>query len=294
MSSVSDGVLPATDAGGDLWLIEPRQHGVADRVRELWRYRYLWWYFAADALKAMYRRTKLGWVWLVIRVTAPVGVSALLFGGVLGVASNGPPYFLFFACGVTTWMLFERSLLVVTRSLEQHRKLITKVYFPRLILPLSAVAPGLLYLAILLLVIVGTVIYYRRQDGVWYITFRPELLASVAAILLTLVFTVSVGLWTSVLQARYPDVRQGIRYFMPFWMYFTPIIYPLTIIPEQWRWVLALNPMAAIVELFKWGTLGYGQLNMAYIATSMVMIALTLVSGTWFFNREEAASIDKL
>lgn len=293
MSSAPDST-PAISASTDLWLIEPQQHGVLDRVRELWRYRYLWWYFAAEALKAMYRRTKLGWIWLVIRVTAPVGVSALLFGGLLGVESNGPPYFLFFACGMTTWILFERSLLVVTRSLERNRKLITKVYFPRLILPLSSVAPGLLYLAILLIVICLTVVFHWRREGVWYITLRPELMASLAAILLTLVFTVSVGLWTSVLQARYPDVRQGIRYFMPFWMYFTPIIYPVTIIPAQWRWLMAFNPMATIVEVFKWGTLGFGQLHPTSIAISLGMILLTMVSGIWFFNREESTSIDKL
>jgi len=294
MSSVPDRALSVPDAGGELWLIEPRQHGVVDRIRELWHYRYLWWYFAADALKAMYRRTKLGWLWLVFRVTAPVGISALIFGGLLGVASNGPPYFLFFACGMTTWILFERSLLVVTRSLERNRKLVTKVYFPRMILPLSGVAPGLLYLFILLLVIVGTVVYHRRQEGIWYITLRPELLVAVLSIVFTLLFTVSVGLWTSVLQARYPDVRQGIRYLMPFWMYFTPIIYPVTLIPEPWRWVMALNPMATIVEAFKWGTLGYGHLHATSIAISLGMILLTMISGIWFFNREEGSSIDKL
>ena len=294
MSSAPEPLSALNVSGESMWLIEPRRDGVIDKLRELWRYRYLWWYFAADALKAMYRRTKLGWIWLVIRVTAPVGISALIFGGVLGVASDGPPYFLFFSCGMTTWILFERSLLVVTRSLERNRKLITKVYFPRLILPLSAVAPGLLYLAILLIVIFFTVIYYRRYEGLWYITMRPELLAAVGAILLTLVFTVSVGLWTSVLQARYPDVRQGIRYFMPFWMYFTPIIYPLTIIPEQWRWLIGLNPMASIVEMFKWGTLGYGHLHPTSMTISFAMIGLTMISGIWFFNREEASSIDKL
>jgi lipopolysaccharide transport system permease protein len=109
-----------------------------------------------------------------------------------------------------------------------------------------------------------------------------------------LIFTVAVGLWTSVLQARYRDIRQGLRYFMPFWMYFTPIIYPVTIVPEQWRWILALNPMSAVVEAFKWGTLGVGHLTVRGITTSLVMTALTLVTGVWFFNREEASSIDKL
>jgi lipopolysaccharide transport system permease protein len=284
----------SSGAAADWWLIEPRQNGVVDRVRELWRYRYLWWFFAADALLAMFRRSKLGWLWLLLSITAPVGLNAIVFGGVLGVDSGPIPYFLFFLCGTTTWVLFERSLLFVTRSLESNRKLVTKVYFPRLILPMSAVAPGLLYLVVLLLVTVGTVIYYFRRDGVWYITVRPELLASVGAVMLALMFTVAVGLWTSVLQARYRDIRYGLRYVMPFWMYFTPIIYPVTMIPEQWRWVVAINPMAPVVELFKWGTLGEAHLTTPSLTTSMVLIAITLISGMWFFNREESASIDKL
>jgi len=284
----------AIDAGEEWWEIEPRQHGVFDRARELWRYRYLWWYFASDTMTGMFRRSKLGWIWLLLRVAGPVGLNAVVFGGMLGVESGGPPYFLFFLCGTTTWILFERSLLFVTRSLERNRKLITKVYFPRLILPMSAVAPGLLYLLILLIVMIGTVIYFFRKEGVWYITLRPELLAAVAAIVLSLTFTVAVGLWTSVLQARYRDIRYGLRYVMPFWMYFTPIIYPATAIPEKWRWLVALNPMAPIVELFKWGTLGQGHVTAPSLITSLVLIVVTMISGMWFFNREEAASIDKL
>ncbi len=181
----------------------------------------------------------------------------------LGVESGGPPYFLFFLCGTTTWILFERSLLFVTRSLERNRKLITKVYFPRLILPMSAVAPGLLYLGILLIVMVGTVIYYFRKEGVWYITLRPELLVSVvAAIVLSLIFTdgrgsVDVGaagalsrhplrpsLRDAVLDVLHADHLSGRQRF-----------------PRQWRWLVALNPMAPIVELFKWGTLGQAHLT---------------------------------
>jgi len=289
---------PVADVGagaaGEWWEIEPRQHGAWERARELWRYRYLWWYFASDTMTSQFRRSKLGWVWLLLRVAGPVGLNAAVFGGMLGVESGGPPYFLFFLCGTTTWVLFERSLLFVTRSLERNRKLVTKVYFPRLILPMSAIAPGLLYLGILVLVMIATVIYYFRQEGVWYVTLRPELLAAVAAIGLSLLFTVAVGLWTSVLQARYRDIRYGLRYVMPFWMYFTPIIYPATAIPEKWRWLVALNPMAPIVELFKWGTLGQGHLTIPSMVTALVLIAITMISGIWFFNREEAASIDKL
>jgi lipopolysaccharide transport system permease protein len=294
MSSAPDAAALPADAAADLWTIEPRQHRVLDRALEVWAYRYLWWYFASNTLKALYRRSALGWFWLLMRIAGPVGLSAVIFGGVLNVPSDGVPYFLFFLCGTTTWILFERSLLFITRSVERNRRLITKVYFPRLILPMSAMAPALLYLAILLLVMVGTVIYFHRTHGVWYIQLHPRLLASVGAIVLSLVFAVSVGLFTSVLQARYRDIRYGLRYFMPFWMYFTPIIYPLSHIPEQYRWLVSINPMAPIVETFKWGTLGQGSVTAAGLTTSLVLIAVTLVTGIWFFNRAESASIDKL
>jgi lipopolysaccharide transport system permease protein len=254
----------------------------------------VWWYFASNTIRDLYRKSVFGWAWLLFRVAGPVGLSSLIFGGVLNVPSQGVPYFLFFLCGTTTWVLFERSLLVVTRSIERNRRLITKVYFPRLILPMAAVAPALLYLTILLIVTIVSVVILHQRNGVWYITISPRLLVSVAAILLSLLFAIAVGLWTSVLQARYRDIRYGLRYFMPFWFYFTPVIYPLEHIPEKWRWVVAINPMVPIVELYKWGTIGQGSVSPRGLATSFALIMLTLVLGMWFFNREEAASIDKL
>src|SRR5512144_2712565 len=105
MPSAPDVAVPSGGALTDFWVIEPRQHGVLDRIRELWRYRYLWWYFAADTMTSQFRRSKLGWVWFLARVAGPVGLNAVIFGGVLGVHSGGPPYFLFFLCGTTTWVL---------------------------------------------------------------------------------------------------------------------------------------------------------------------------------------------
>jgi lipopolysaccharide transport system permease protein len=279
---------------GDAWTIAPRQYGVLYRMRELWGYRYLLWYFAVSAIRSMYRRSALGWVWFVMRVAGPVGLSALVFGGVLKVPSQGIPYFLFFLCGSTTWVVFERSLLMITRSIERNRKLITKVYFPRLLLPISSVIPGLMYLAILLITTVGAVFYYHNRDDVWWIQASPRLLASLAAILMSIFFAIAVGLWTSVLQARYRDIRYGMRYFMPFWFYFTPVIYPLEHIPENWRWLVYINPMAPVVETYKWGTLGQGHVTLTGVSMSVCLSALTFVLGMWFFNREESASIDKL
>lgn len=278
----------------DMWIVEPRRNGPVDQVRELWRYRYLWWYFASTTMADQYRRSALGWFWLLMRVVGPIGLSSAIFGGVLDVPSGSVPYFLFFLCGIATWMLFERSLMFVTRSLERNRKIITKVYFPRLILPVAAMSPALLYLAVLVIAIVAAAVYFYRRDGIWYITLQPRLIAAVAMIVLSLVFAIAVGLWTSVLQARYRDIRYGLRYVLPFGLYLTPIIYPADHVPEQWRWLVMLNPMAPIVETFKWATLGEGTVSAAGLVTSLTLIAATMVSGLWFFTREEAASVDKL
>ena len=292
MPSVSDSV--AGDAG--MWVIEPRQHSAFARLRELWAYRYLWWFFASATVTSLYRRSALGWLWLLMRVVFPIGLNALVFGGMLGQAQkvDHVPYFLFFACGMSAWMVFERSLLFVTRSVEQQRRLVTRVYFPRLILPCAAVAPGLVYLAILLVVLVITVVFFYNQDGIWYIRLQPGLFVSAAALAVSLVFAVAVGLWTSVLQARYRDVRYALRYVTPFWFLMTPVVYPLARLPEGYQPIVALNPMAPVVEAFRWGAFGEGAFPAVPAALSLTLVLITLMTGMWFFNREEAASVDKL
>ncbi len=293
MPSASDAVAPHAD----MWVIEPRQHSTFARLRELWSYRYLWWYFASVNVTSLYRRSALGWLWLLLRIVFPVGLNALIFGDMLNQAEKvggRVPYFLFFVCGMATWMVFERSLLFITRSVEQNRKLVTRVYFPRLILPVAAVAPGLVYLAVLLVVLAITVVFFHNRDGVWYVTLQPRLLVSVAAIAVSLLFAIAVGLWTSVLQARYRDVRYALRYVMPFWFLLTPVIYPMEQISDRYRWLVAINPMAPIVEAFKWGTFGDGVFPAVPAAMSLVLVVLTMVTGMWFFNREESASVDKL
>ncbi len=290
MPSAPDAV--AAESG--FWVIEPRDHGSFARLRELWSYRYLWWYFASNAVTSLYRRSMLGWLWLLLRVVAPVGLNALVFGGMLDQAQKVEhvPYFLFFLCGMTAWTVFERSLYFVTLSVEKNRKLVTRVYFPRLILPASAVAPGLLYLAILIVVLVATVIALHQGEGVWYVTVTPRLFTALAAIAAALCFAVAIGLWTSVLQARFRDVRYALRYVTPFWFLLTPIVYPMSEISGRYPWLVALNPMAPIVEMFRWGTIG-GTFP-AHAGTSLALIVVTMATGLWFFNREESASVDKL
>ena len=277
------------------WVIEPRRNGVVDRARELWAYRYLLWYFTSNALQGMYKRSSLGWIWLLLRISGPVGLNTLIFGGVLQVdAPGGIPYFLFLMCGTVTWMLFERSVFFITRSLEKNRKLITKVYFPRLIIPISAVAPAVFYVAIMVVVLIGAVITLHQTRGIWYIPITPRLLVSVLAVWLAMMFGLSIGLWTCVLQTKVRDIRFGVRYLMPFWQLLTPVMYPLSKIPEKYHWAVAVNPMAPIVEAFKWGTIGAGTITVRGMVISFALMTVTMISGLWFFNREESAAIDKL
>lgn len=286
--------MSSTDATA--WVIEPRQRGSFARLRELWAYRYLWWYFASNTVSSLYRRSALGWLWLLMRVVGPIGIYALVFGDMLNQKEKVQhvPYFLFFVCGMGAWLVFEQSLQFITRSVEQNRRLVSRVYFPRLILPVAAVAPGLVYLAILVVMMVATVVLFHQRDGVWYVSPHPRLLVSVAAIAVSLLFAIAIGLWTSVLQARYRDVRYALRYVMPFWFLLTPVIYPLSQLEAKYRWFVTLNPMAPIVEAFKWGAFGDGAFPAMPAALSLALVTATLVTGMWFFSREEAASVDKL
>lgn len=286
----------AAAAEPGLWVIEPRQHGSFARLRELWTYRYLWWYFASNAVTSLYRRSMLGWLWLLLRVVAPVGLNALVFGNMLDQKAkiSHVPYLLFFLCGMVAWTAFERSLYFVTLSIEKNRRLVTRVYFPRLILPVSAIGPGLVYLAILLAVLVITVVAFHQSEHVWYVTFTPRLFMAAAAIGASLCFAVGIGLWTSVLQARFRDVRFALRYVTPFWFLLTPIVYPMSEISGRYPWLVALNPMAPVVEAFRWGTLGGETFPVTPAATSLGLIVITMATGLWYFNREEASSVDKL
>jgi lipopolysaccharide transport system permease protein len=234
---------------------------------------------------------------MMVRLCAPIGLNSLIFGGLLNVqATGGTPYSLFLLCGQTTWVMFDQSLLFVTRSLERNRKLISKVYFPRLILPVAAVSPALVFIAILSLVLVASDVYMRQRVGIWYIALEPRLLLAPVAVLISLVFAISVGFWTSVLQVRYRDIRFGIRYAMPMLMYLTSVLWPLSHIKYAWaRALVMLNPMESAIELFRYSTLGTPlEIGRATIAAHMTAIVVTALTGIWFFSRAESASVDKI
>lgn len=283
---------PADQAAlGPGWVVEPRREGFVARIRDVWRYRRLLRFFAKKAFQRLYARTILGWSWILIRPLAPLVVSTFVFGRVLGVGSQGMPYFLFLLVGMSTWDLFNQATLWGTRSLEMNRSFLTRIYIPRLILPMASMTPAVLNFTIHLGIIVGALVYYRFTRGVLYLT-PLNLPWAVLAVVMAMLLALGISLWTSVPAMVARDVRFTLTYVMNIWMFLTPVLYPLPRTGE-YGWLLALNPMAAVVNTFKHGVLGLDTLNLPDIGIALLVIAVVLGSGLWFFGRAEGTAADK-
>jgi lipopolysaccharide transport system permease protein len=278
----------------EVWVVDGSTQKFRERMSEFWRYRRIAMFFAKKFIQGLYQGMRLGIFWLFARPLLPIGLSAFIFGGLLGVASEGLPYFLFFLAGSVTWLLFERSLLFVTRSLDMSKGLMKRVYFPRLIVPFCAVSPAVVYFLIYMGLFLCALIYYLVTDGEWYLVFGPRLIMALVSALLATWLAISVGLWTTVWMTHFREVRITIRYVSRFWMYLTPVIYPLSEVPEEYRWLIYVNPMAPVVETFKWSTLGIGEFYPLALLTSTLLTGVVFVGGVWYFGRAEGVAIDKM
>jgi lipopolysaccharide transport system permease protein len=278
----------------DVWVVEPRRQGIVPRAKEVWQYRRLLRFFGARAVEKLYARTILGWSWILIRPLFPLFVKTLIFGGLLGVASDGVPYFLFLVVGTTIWELFAQSTMWATRSLEVNRSLLSRIYVPRIILPMAMITPALLTLLIHVGVLLAALVWYRFSHGVWYIGAGTTVLWTIPAILLSILLAIAIGLWTSVPALIARDVRFTLGYIMGFWIFLTPVMYPLSSVSPKWQGIMALNPMTPLVEMFKRGALGVGTVNPVHVGTALTVIAIIGISGIWFFARAEATAADRV
>ena len=275
------------------WVIEPVRAELFQRLREFFRYRRITWFFAVRSVKDMYEGTVLGKIWL-FRPIIPMLITSLIFGVMLGVPSDGLPYPLFFIAGGSLWMMFERSMMWVTRSLDGGKSLVKKLYFPRLVLPVSAASPAFLYFLVFLIMILLSCVYYFVRYGDWYLVIGPQLLLLPVLGLGTLLLAVSFGLFTAVWQTRAKDVRYAVRYAMRFWQFLTPVIYPLSQVPEEYRLLISLNPVTGYVETFRWALFGAGLLDLRALGMSVGLTVLIFWAGLWYFTKEETASVDRM
>jgi lipopolysaccharide transport system permease protein len=254
-------------------------------LRELWEYRELLYFLVWRDVKVRYKQTVLGAVWAIIQPLMMMVVFSLFFGYLAGVPSDGIPYPIFTFCALLPWQLFAHALTQSSNSLVANEHLITKVYFPRLVVPIAAVLGGMVDFAVAFVILLLMMLYYGVVPT-WAILTLPGF------ILLAILTALGVGLWLSALNVQYRDVRHTIGFLIQFWLFATPVVYSSSLIPERWRPLYGLNPMAGVVEGFRWALLGKSELSGALLAVSAVVVILALIGGLYYFRRMEQEFAD--
>ena len=259
------------------------------QLAAVWEYRELLFFLVWRDVKVRYKQTALGVAWIVLQPVISTVVFTLLFGGLLNVPSGGVPYPLFAMAALVPWNYFAGSLTRSSTSLVASSNLITKVYFPRLIIPLAGIFSGLVDFAVTFLVLVVLMIFYRVTPT-WGVLLLPVFL------LLAMVTALGFGLWLSALNVRYRDVNYLVPFLVQTWMYLTPVVYGATLIPEQFRFLLGLNPMTLVVVGFRWALLGgaapTSQAPAGILVLSLVVLVAVVAGGLVFFRRTERTFAD--
>jgi lipopolysaccharide transport system permease protein len=265
--------------------ITPPSRWWALPFRELWEYRELIYFFVWRDIKVRYKQTAIGAAWAVLQPFMTMLIFSLFFGKLAHIPSLGLPYPIFYYSALLPWMYFSGALQNSTSSIVENQKLVTKVYFPRLSLPFSSVLSGLLDFAISFLMFVVLVIYYRvpPTKAIFLMPFF---------LLLAILTALGVGLWLSALNAIYRDVRYVVPFLVQFWMFASPVAYPSSLVPSKWRWLYGLNPIAGVIEGFRWSLTGRGTPPGRMMIVSCTMVLVLLLSGAAYFQKMETTIAD--
>ena len=275
----------ATGTSPETIVLRPRSGWEAIGWGELWRYRELLWFLALRDIKVRYKQTALGAAWAILQPLLTMLVFSVVFGRLAHIPSEGIPYPVFAYCALLPWQLFAYALTQSSNSLVTNQRLITKVYFPRLVVPIASLLCGLLDFAVAFPVLLGLMLYYGIVPGV-AVAALPLL------VLLALLTSLAAGLWLSALNAIYRDVQYALPFLTQFWLFVTPVAYPASLVPERWRWLFGLNPMAGVVEGFRWALLGRPHPPGPLVAVSVVSVLVLLAGGLFYFRRMEREFAD--
>jgi lipopolysaccharide transport system permease protein len=268
--------------------IKPSKGLAALNLRDLWIYRELVFFMVWRDVKVKYKQTLLGMAWAVIQPVMTMLVFTFVFGSVAKVATDGIPYPIFSFAALLPWGLFEVALNQGSRSLVAHNNMVTKIYFPRLILPIASVFAGLVDFIIAFVILVGLMIYYQRPPAYELLWTLPLF------ILLAIVTALGVALWLSAINVKYRDVNQALPFLTRFWLFITPIAYSSEIISEKWQLLYSLNPMAGVVNGFRWALLGTGNGPDAALWVSVAISVLVFISGLFYFRSMEKTFADTI
>lgn len=254
-------------------------------LQELWKFHELLFFLTWRDIKVRYKQTFLGASWAVLQPLLTMVLFSIVFGSLAKLPSDNIPYPIFTFTALLPWQLFAFAFTNASNSLVSNQNLVSKVYFPRLVIPIGSVLPGLVDFAISFVVLIGMMAYY-------HIPLSARMLTLPLFLLLALASALAVGLWLSALNVEYRDVRYMVPFLTTFWQYATPVAYSSTLIPEKWRLIYGLNPMAGVVEGFRWALLGREGSVGGLIGISIAITCLLLISGLVYFKRMENTFAD--
>ena len=278
-------LLPAPAKTLPVLRIEPSSGWASLNFKELWIYRELFYFLTWRDIKVRYKQTELGIAWAVIQPFLTMVIFSLFFGRLAKIPSDGIPYPIFAFTALVPWIFFANGLTQASNSLVGNSNLITKVYFPRIMIPISSVLSGAIDFALAFTVLFGMILYYHLSVTLT-ILYLPYYL------LLALITALGAGLWFSALNVRYRDVRFVVPFIIQIWMFATPIAYPASLIPGRWRLLYGLNPMVGVVDGFRWMLTGTQIQASPVVAVSTAVALATLITGALYFKRVEKTFAD--
>jgi lipopolysaccharide transport system permease protein len=256
-------------------------------VRELWSFRELLWILVTRDIKIRYKQTAIGILWALLQPLLTMVVFSVIFGKLGNLPSDSVPYPVFVMTALLPWQLFTKALTQGSASMVTMGGMMGKIYFPRLIAPLSSVLSGAVDFVIALAILVAMMVWYGVWPG-WEILLAPLF------VLLGLASALAVALWLSAINAKYRDVQQAMPFLTQIWMFITPVIYPTSMIPQGWKWLFVLNPMVSVIDGFRWSLLGVRPPDMSSLLISSLSVLVLLVTGLIYFARFEKNFVDSL
>jgi lipopolysaccharide transport system permease protein len=275
----------STKSTEEVIILRPSRGWGSLNLGDLWKYRELIYFLTWRDIKVRYKQTVLGAAWAILQPFLSMVVFTIFFGGLLRVSSDNVPYPIFSYTALLPWGVFSKALTDAGRSLVINRNMITKVYFPRLVVPLASVLSGVVDFLIAFVVLLGMMVYFHvtPSSAVWALPFL---------LILALITALGVGLWLSALNVIYRDVGYVLPFLTQFWFYITPVVYSSTEVPDKWRLIYALNPMTGVVEGFRWALLNTESAPGPMVAVSAAIAVVILITGMFYFRRMERTFAD--
>jgi len=275
-------------AASHVSVIDTRREWAIPDLREIWTYRELLWTLTLRDIRVRYKQTVIGIAWAVLQPLMTMVVFTVIFGGLAKLPSDGKPFAVFTMVAILPWQFFARALVEGSTSLVDMKGMLSKVYFPRLLAPLSSILAGLIDLAIAFMILIGLLFWYGIVPG-WALVTLPLF------ILLAILTALGVSLWLSAVNVHFRDVQHTLPFLAQIWMFVTPVVYSRSLVPEHWQMLYMLNPMAGVVEGFRWALLGeHVPPEPVQMAMSIGVTLVVVITGLFYFERVEKNFVDHL